>query len=334
MNARTASVAVFVFILALAASPLHAQVWINEFHYDNASTDADEGVEIAGAAGTDLSGYQIVLYNGANGAVYDTDTLSGAIPDQQSGFGTLWFGYPVNGLQNGAPDGIALVQLPSTVIRFICYEGTFTAVGGPADGMTCDALGVAEEPPSAVGESLQLQGTGTTYTAFTWAGPIAHTRGAINTGQSFTPPPPTPVLSINDVSQDEAVNTMTFTVSLTSDAPVGGVSFTYETQDVSATAPSDYTAIAPLTPGSIPEGSTSTTIDVTIIDDSTEEPDETFNVVISNITNADPGDTTGQGTILNDDISPVVIAAVDTAYTENFNTMAMAGTIDVMSFVL
>lgn len=51
------------------------EVFINEFHYDNTGTDAGEFVEIAGPAGTDLSGWYIVLYNGANGSSYDTDPL-------------------------------------------------------------------------------------------------------------------------------------------------------------------------------------------------------------------------------------------------------------------
>ena len=36
--------------------------WINEFHYDNSSTDTGEYVEIAATAGTDLTGWKIVLY--------------------------------------------------------------------------------------------------------------------------------------------------------------------------------------------------------------------------------------------------------------------------------
>ena len=62
-------------------------VWINEFHYDNAGGDVAEGVEIAGEAGTDLSGYSIVLYNGSSssGASYKTEDLSGVIPDEGSG---------------------------------------------------------------------------------------------------------------------------------------------------------------------------------------------------------------------------------------------------------
>jgi hypothetical protein len=64
-------------------------VFINEIHYDNAGTDTGEFVEIAGPAGTSLTGYQILLYNGAGGAVYDTKNLTGTIPDQVNGFGTV-----------------------------------------------------------------------------------------------------------------------------------------------------------------------------------------------------------------------------------------------------
>jgi uncharacterized protein len=74
---------------AFTVSP--ADVFINEIHYDNDSTDANEAIEIAGPAGTDLSGWTLVLYNGANGQSYNTRVLGGVIPDQQNGFGTLLF---------------------------------------------------------------------------------------------------------------------------------------------------------------------------------------------------------------------------------------------------
>src|SRR5262249_6399341 len=62
--------------VAPAATP-----WINEFHYDNVGTDVGEFIEIAGAAGTNLSGYSLVLYNGdpASRQSYNTTALSGVI---------------------------------------------------------------------------------------------------------------------------------------------------------------------------------------------------------------------------------------------------------------
>ncbi len=167
---------------ALAQTP----VFINEIHYDNTGTDAGESIEIAGPAGTDLTGWSIVLYNGTGGAVYDTDALSGTIPNQCGGFGTVALSYPVNGIQNGAPDGIALVNASSTVIQFLSYEGSFTAVGGPANGMLSTNLPVSEVGSEAVGMSLQLQGTGTVYEDFSWTGPATSSFNACNAGQTFS----------------------------------------------------------------------------------------------------------------------------------------------------
>ena len=141
-------------------------VFINEIHYDNASTDVDEAIEIAGAAGTDLTGWSLVLYNGSNGTVYNTIALSGTIADQQNGFGTVVEILPTNGLQNGAPDGIALVDNSNIVIQFLSYEGALTATDGPASGQTSTDIGVSESSSTQVGASLQLSGSGTMASDF------------------------------------------------------------------------------------------------------------------------------------------------------------------------
>lgn len=161
-------------------------IFINEIHYDNTGTDASESIEIAGPAGTDLTGWSIVLYNGSGGAVYDTDALSGIIPNQQGGYGTVVLSYPANGIQNGAPDGIALVN-GSTLVQFLSYEGAFTGVGGAADGILSTDIVVLEGGSGAVGNSLQLTGSGSTYGDFTWAAEQANTFGNPNTGQTFVP---------------------------------------------------------------------------------------------------------------------------------------------------
>jgi hypothetical protein len=183
--------AFFILLLAACLMPIssRASLFINEIHYDNASTDAGEAIEIAGPAGTDLAGWSLVLYNGNGGAVYDTTALSGVIPNQQNGFGTLSFSYPVNGIQNGSPDGIALVNPINAVIQFLSYEGTFTAVGGAANGLLSTDIGVAESGTTPVGYSLQLMGVGTSYADFSWSTEAPNSFGAINTGQTFVPVP-------------------------------------------------------------------------------------------------------------------------------------------------
>ena len=117
-------------------------VFIKELNYDNAGTDTGKAVEVAGPAGADLAGWSSALYNGNGAAAYDTIPLSGTVPDQDGGFGALAFAAP--GLQNGAADGIALVDPAGSVAQFLSYEGAFTAAVGPADGLASADVGVSE----------------------------------------------------------------------------------------------------------------------------------------------------------------------------------------------
>jgi endonuclease I len=163
--------------------PITGEPWINEIHYDNAGADSGEGFEIAGPAGTDLSGYFVLGYNGSGGAVYALVTLAGTIPDQQGGAGTLWF--PLTGMQNGAPDGLALVDPLGTVLEFLSYEGTFTATGDVASGMTSLDIGVAESSATPAGFSLPLLGSGSSSADFTWSPEMTASPGQPNPGQVF-----------------------------------------------------------------------------------------------------------------------------------------------------
>jgi len=188
-------------LLTFLAVQVSAQtVFINEIHYDDVSTDDGEGIEVAGPAGTDLTGWSLVLYNGSNGSVYNTINLSGTIPDQASGFGTIFSALPVNGLQNGGPDGVALVDNSAMLVQFLSYEGTMTGVGGAADGVLSTDIGVAENSSTVEGTSLQLGGTGAVYTDFVWEASAASTYDAINGNQSFGSP--TPSVIINEVDSD------------------------------------------------------------------------------------------------------------------------------------
>ena len=165
-------------------------IFINEIHYDNAGIDTGEAIEIFGPAGSNLSDWELYLYNGNGGAPYGTIPLSGTISNQQNGFGTLSFSFA--GIQNGPVDGIALVynELPDTFVeQFLSYGGIFSANDGPANGMSSVDIGVSEDYNTLVGSSLQLTGSGFYYEDFTWSGPIANTFGDLNTGQSAVPIP-------------------------------------------------------------------------------------------------------------------------------------------------
>ncbi|MGH7606010.1 MAG: lamin tail domain-containing protein, partial [Gemmatimonadales bacterium] len=121
--------------------------------------------------------------------VYDSTALTGVIPDQQGGFGTVAVNYAANGVQNGSPDGIALVGAAGAVIQFLSYEGTFIAADGPAGGQASSDIGVAESSGTAAGDSLQLGGSGAAAGDFTWAAAAPNTFGAVNTRQTFAGTP-------------------------------------------------------------------------------------------------------------------------------------------------
>ena len=180
------------------ALPASADVFVNEIHYDDADTpttgDTNEAIEIVATGGEDLSLYSIVLYNGASPAaavVYDTDPVPSGSVVSCAGGGSAKIAvinYPLNGVQNGANDAIALVQ-GSTVIQFLSYEGVATASGGPAAGMTSVDIGVSEIGSTVEGTSLQLGGgPSSTYGGFGWNGSATATMGACNNGQSFGAP--------------------------------------------------------------------------------------------------------------------------------------------------
>ncbi len=162
--------------------------WINEIHYDNMDVDMNEHIEVAGPAGLDLAGYELILYNGNNRARYSTTPLTGVIPDLQNGFGVVNFAYPQNGIQNGSPDGVVLYS-GSAVVQFLSYEGPFTAADGPAAGMTSVDIGVAEHGDRPIGYSLQLTGTGNQYNDFLWCEGLVTSDGQINRLQYFTAVP-------------------------------------------------------------------------------------------------------------------------------------------------
>ena len=184
---------VLLFTLTLTGLSFGQTVFINELHYDNSSSDIDEGVEIAGPAGTDLTSYKITAYNGSNGLKYLEKSLSGIIPNiDNSGYGTLFF--PTEGLQNGAPDGIALDD-GTSLIQFLSYEGVMTATDGVAKDVASTDIVIEETGSTPVGHSIQLTGSGTEYENFSWTGPIANTNNLINTGQTFGVASPTLIIS-------------------------------------------------------------------------------------------------------------------------------------------
>jgi hypothetical protein len=311
---------VFLAFAGLAAAQT---VFINEFHYDNTGTDTGEFIEIAGPAGTDISGWSIVRYNGstpgaavvytspaADPAGSDTLPTGTIIPNQGGGWGTVTVRYLSNGLQNGPNDGFALVNASGTVVQLLSYAGLFTASNGPAAGMTSVDVGVTQSSSTPVGASIGLCGTSTSPpTGFTWTGRTVGDPGALNACQTF-PGGGLPTLTLSSVSLAEGNTGFTnfvFNISLSAPAGAGGVTFVANTS-ASGTNPAtpgdDYTSLVNA-PGSIAEGQSTGSVTVQVVGDVVPELDETFSLTLSSITGATPASVSATGTILNDD-GPIV----------------------------
>ena len=158
--------------LGLVASSLAAAqgVRISELHYDNSGQDGSEAVEISAPAGTDLAGWRVVLYDGATGLVYDDDVLTGVIPATCAPRGVLFFRYAADGIQNGSPDGLALVDPSGHTVEFLSYEGVMVAADGPAAGLTSTDIGVFEDGSLPPAYSLSRKPDGSWYPSalYTW----------------------------------------------------------------------------------------------------------------------------------------------------------------------
>ena len=112
---------------------------------------------------------------------------------------------------------------------------------------------------------------------------------------------PLPNLSISDYEVDEEQGYLIFTMSLDAPNYQNPVSFDWTTRDDgSATEGVDYEATA--SSFTFAPGVTRLLSGIVITSDTVPEPDETFSIVLSNLTNAVPGDTTGTVTIRDDEL--------------------------------
>lgn len=125
-----------------------------------------------------------------------------------------------------------------------------------------------------------------------------------------------PSITIDDPTTTEGssgTSTMTFTVSL-SNPSASTVTVSWTTGNATATAGQDYTANSG-TLTFVPDD-TSETISVSIIGDTKDEDNESLLITLSAPSNATIGDTTGVGTITDDDAPPTLTINDPSAVTE------------------
>jgi Lamin Tail Domain len=156
-----------------------AKLVINEVDYDQVGTDANGFVEIKNAGGSeaDLSNVDLVAVNGGDSTEYDRVALTGTL----AAGGHLDLAIE---LQNGAPDGLALIE-GTTLLDALSYEGAITAatIGGQTYNLVeGTVLPAAVEDSNAVAGSLirNPDGKDTDDAAADWAFTTTLTRGAAN----------------------------------------------------------------------------------------------------------------------------------------------------------
>lgn len=159
--------------------------------------------------------------------------------------------------------------------------------------------------------TFTAQTTGTYYVGVSDAGNTSYDPtspgGGSNWGggayklQLLAGSPPSPTISVGDVTVSEDGGTATFEITL-SEAVANPVTLDFATTGGTAVEPSDYDA----TSGSLTfaAGETVKSVSVPIVDDTVHESDETFTLDITNVVGIDVGDASGLGTITNDDLPP------------------------------
>ena len=178
-------------------------VFINEFHYDNTGGDSGEFVEIA--VSSKFSGVpadvSLLFYNGLDGTSYGSHSLSTFTQGATSGGHTLYSKLIPN-IQNGSPDGLALV-VGGVATQTIAYEGTFTGSAGAASGRVFSDIEVSQSGSEAVGQfSLGLSGSNASPQSLVWTKFInlPHSPGQVNSGQTLTAPASPQGIALDNLS--------------------------------------------------------------------------------------------------------------------------------------
>ena len=151
-------------------------------------------------------------------------------------------------------------------------------------------------------------------TSYTFEVRAKNAEGNATESNQDTATPLLPEMSIADARAAEGAGSIRFAVTLNATYHEAATA-NWSTSDDTATAGSDYTAVSSGTL-TIAAESTSANITVTVTDDTTDEKAEQFTVTLTGPSHATLSGATATGTIADDDLSTVSIAAGSMAVTE------------------
>lgn len=248
-----------------------------------------------------------VQISNVSGASVGALTASGTITDNDTA-PTIKFASAAQSVGEGAGTATVSVNLSAVSGRTtsIPYTITGTATSGSDHDLVAGTLTI---PASQASGTITFNITDDALNEadetviVTLGSPSNASLGSPSTHTvTITDDDPVPSLSIADASATEA-GTLTFTVTL--GAPSGrSVSVDYATSSGTAVSGTDFTAASGTL--SFSAGTTTKTFTVATTSDALHEGNETFNVTLTNPTNAALTDDTGVGTIIDDDSAPTV----------------------------
>ncbi|MEO7264521.1 MAG: lamin tail domain-containing protein, partial [Ferruginibacter sp.] len=268
-----------------------------------------------------LNGWS-VQYASATGTTWMVTALTNVV--LQSGqYYLVAESFGANGINAlPTPDGTGTIPMSGTAGKVALVNVT-TALSGacPTGASIIDFVGYGST--ANCNESFNAAAPSNTTSIFRINGGCTDTQNNFADFEVLTPAPRNTAstfrncsinyLSINDVSQNEGnsgTSNFNFTVRLSLPAPAGGVTFNIATANGTATiANNDYVARS-INGQTIPAGSTSYIFSVAVNGDVTVEPDETFFVNVSNVSNATLLNGQGIGTIINDDVTITTINTI------------------------
>ncbi len=222
---------------------------------------------------------------------------------------------------SGSQQLIFTIKLDKSVDKDVSVDFS-TANGSASAGSDYQsASGAVTIPKGSVSSTVEVTILGDTDVeqdetfTLTLSNPVNATLGTAEAVGSIMNDDAAVTLAAIDVSSasmdegDSGSQQLVFTITLDKSAN-DDVGVDFSTTDGSASAGSDYQSASGTV--TIPKGSLSSTVEVTILGDTDVEQDETFTLTLSNPVNATLGTTEATGSIVNDDVLVVVDSCVHT----------------------
>ena len=306
------------------------------------STFKNDFIEIfnRSASPVSLTGWS-VQYASATGTAWQVTALP-SVTLQPGQYLLIAESFNSNGINTlPTPDVTGTIAMSATAAKIALVNSTIALSGAcPVSATIIDLVGYGSTASCSETSPSPAPGTTTAVnrssngctdannnsTDFTTGTPNPR-----NTASSFNlcGAPATNVSVAAGTNASEPATSGTFTITLSSAAPAGGVTVNYSLNG-SATLNTDYSdALSGII--NIPQGSNTGTITLTVIDDLIPEPSETINITLNSVTSPYIINT-GIATInLNsNDIAPISLTS-GTAYTQDFNTLSNTGTTNSLS---